>query len=243
MDMKNDWELRAASDHVKAIVGSSKGEEEFWYSGEQEYREFIKPRLVQAKGDLHVIADWGCGAGRITRVLAREYRHVVGVDVSPTMIKKAATALSSVTNVRFIESNGSTAPEISDGEVDAVISWEVLIHLPAVNNVNNLLREFARVLRSGGVVVCTVNVSTGWMKLKGVPVFPRRLRSLLPRPLISMGLVLTKIRHDRRKNTWRGALITGAKWRKLFASAGLQLYEMTPIAKGRIIHIVMAIKK
>ena len=240
-NMKRDWEIRAVTDHVKAIMGSSITQDEFWLSGEREYQQYIRPRLSRGAGDLHVVADWGCGTGRITRQLARDWERVIGIDVSPTMIKKAESALRDLSHVYFIESDGATVTYISDGELDAVVSWEVFIHLPTRGDVDRLLREVARCLRPGGVIVFTGNVPTGWMKLKGVPIVPRRLRWLLPKFLVQYGLALSNVREDRRKNTWRGAMFSRAKWYNICASHGLRIEEITPLG-SRVAQLITATK-
>lgn len=49
--------------------------------------------------------DLGCGDGRVTRLLARQfpYAHIVGVDVSPEMIRAAAMRYRTARRVQFAQ--------------------------------------------------------------------------------------------------------------------------------------------
>ena len=47
--------------------------------------------------------DFGCGAGRLSRALARHFDRVIGVDVSASMIATARRLNADVTNIEFRE--------------------------------------------------------------------------------------------------------------------------------------------
>lgn len=59
--------------------------ERFWKSGEDDVEMLF--RLVDVQPEVAI--DFGCGVGRLTRALAKRAKHVIGVDVSPTMLSLA----------------------------------------------------------------------------------------------------------------------------------------------------------
>lgn len=93
------------------------------------------------------VLDAGCGTGGFIRAVRAAHPHwtLTGVDVSPLACGLARER----TGVEIVEASITALP-FADGSVDAVTTGDVLYHLeePAA-----ALREFARVLRPGGVVV------------------------------------------------------------------------------------------
>ena len=74
------------------------------------------------------ILDAGCGAGAMSVELAGRGADVVGVDLSPEMVRFAATAAKRLTlpgNVRF-EAGDMLSPAL--GRFDAVVAMDSLIH-------------------------------------------------------------------------------------------------------------------
>jgi sarcosine/dimethylglycine N-methyltransferase len=101
------------------------------------------------------VADFCAGLGGPARYLA--WRHgadVTGVDLTPARVRGAAelTALVGLTDrVRVIEGDVTQAP-LPDGDFDAVISQEALLHVP---DKSRAIREAFRVLRPGGRLAFT----------------------------------------------------------------------------------------
>src|SRR5436305_6478657 len=73
--------------------------------------------------------DHGCGVGRLTLPLARQFAAVVGLDVSPSMLAQARSNAdgAGVSNIEFVLADDrlSNAP----GEFDFVNSYMVLQHI------------------------------------------------------------------------------------------------------------------
>jgi SAM-dependent methyltransferase len=96
---------------------------------------FVAWLLARAEGQFGSIArgrvlDHGCGVGRLTLPLAREFDEVVALDVAPAMLAEAAAnaARGNVSNIRFAAADDRLAQ--ADGQFDLVNSHLVLQHIP-----------------------------------------------------------------------------------------------------------------
>lgn len=124
--------------------------EEFFALGEQDWTDFRTKweRFGLTKG---TCLEIGCGTGRLTRPMARDFEHVHAVDVSPGMLEHATEAVSGLP-VTLHLSDGITLP-LPDESVDAVFSTHVFQHLDTIEDALANWREVARVLRPGGTVL------------------------------------------------------------------------------------------
>jgi len=99
-----------------------------------------------------VVADIACGTGYGTELLSRtgNAKMVFGVDVSSEAINYANIRHSGKSNV-FICSLGETTG-LGDDSIDIIVSFETIEHVP---NDLDLLKEFHRILKAGGILVCS----------------------------------------------------------------------------------------
>ena len=110
--MRRDWDRRAVENHRYYIVNSRTdwSDEEFWKSGETSVSQYVLTdmgNVCQGRrpADMRVL-DFGCGAGRVTRALAKVFGEVHGVDISGEMVGLARQALADVPNVHIHHGSG-----------------------------------------------------------------------------------------------------------------------------------------
>jgi ubiquinone/menaquinone biosynthesis C-methylase UbiE len=93
------------------------------------------------------VLDAGAGTGRVARALCADDWRVTALDVSREMLDRLAYELPSCDTVQC--ALGTPLP-FEDGAFDAVVSMRVLKY---VAEMDDAVRELARVLRPGGLAV------------------------------------------------------------------------------------------
>ena len=150
----NELAKKNAAYYVMTDYGEEITEEQFRASGEKHYRELIENDsfLQSALLPLNTkdVLEIGCGIGRITECIAKNFQSVSGVDISEEMIEKARARLARFTNATFTATNGTIFP-FSDNSFDFVFSFIVFQHMPDKETIAKNLWEIGRVLQSDGV--------------------------------------------------------------------------------------------
>jgi len=100
-----------------------------------------------------VIADIGCGPGRITAHLRSLGSTVFGVDLSPEMVGLARRLYP---DLRF-EVGSMTGLDLADGAAGGVVAWYSIIHIPP-DLLPMVFAEFHRVLAPGGHLLLAFQV-------------------------------------------------------------------------------------
>ena len=115
---------------------------------------------VQTDGDEKLVLDFGCGSGNLTHHLSSLGYNVLASDISQGFLDLVASK-SDIRKVKTIQLNGFDLSNISDNSVDMVATYSVLHHVP---DYLAILKEFMRVLKTGGVVFIDHESSDGFWK-------------------------------------------------------------------------------
>lgn len=108
--------------------------------------------MVRVQGE-GLVADVGCGAGRITAHLRLLGVDAFGIDLSPGMIE---VARRDHPGLRF-DVGSMTDLALADGSVAGLVAWYSLIHVPD-DEASSVFAQFRRVLRPGGPLLLGFHV-------------------------------------------------------------------------------------
>ena len=164
--MREDWDQRAR-ENARYYVNTGKTawtDEDFFASGEQLVAEEILTDMGnicqgRAPSGMRVL-EIGCGAGRVTRALAKLFGEVHAVDVSGEMIRQATAALKDHPNVFLYQNNGQDLAVVADLEFDFAFSSIVFQHIPSREIIENYVREVHRLLHPGALFKFQVQGAT-----------------------------------------------------------------------------------
>jgi len=117
------------------------------------------------------VLDAGGGEGRTARILARKGARVTGVDLSERMIDLArAQERREPLGIRYEAWSICDMPDLEDDSFDAALAVMALMDCP---DYEGAVREFARVLRPGGMLAymichpCFIYGTLGWEERDG----------------------------------------------------------------------------
>ena len=155
--MRDDWDQRARENarHYVATGNVDWTDEEFFASGERTVAEEILTDMGnicqgKAPGEMRVL-EIGCGAGRVTRALAKLFGEVHAVDVSGEMVRLAREALKPYPHAFVYQNNGMDLTIVPDRPFDFAFSSIVFQHIPSREIIENYVREVSRLLRPGAL--------------------------------------------------------------------------------------------
>ncbi|MFG1624608.1 class I SAM-dependent methyltransferase [Kribbella sp. NPDC049227] len=110
--------------------------------------------LVRAGGN-DLVADVGCGPGRVTILLSDLGLDAFGIDLSPGML---ALARRTHPHLRFDEGS-MLALDLPDATLGGLLAYYSIIHIPWDQR-PQLFAEFHRVLAPGGVLMLAFQIGT-----------------------------------------------------------------------------------
>lgn len=151
INQKQLWE-KLAKENSKYYINSDKGrgitEEAFRESGQQTYKEYVADdKLIKSRMS---ILDYGCGTGRLTEFMAKDFKKVIGIDISGTMITQGKARLKELKNVELLETDGESIP-LPGSSIDIVFSYLVFQHIKERVMVERTFSEIYRTLSPGGI--------------------------------------------------------------------------------------------
>jgi ubiquinone/menaquinone biosynthesis C-methylase UbiE len=107
------------------------------------------------------VLDYGCGPGFLARAAAPHVSKLYACDISAGALA-CARILNSVPNVEYIEVGRDGVIPLADNSIDVIYSFAVIMHVTE-NVFAAILRQWLRVLRPGGTVVCHFAIDQpGW---------------------------------------------------------------------------------
>lgn len=110
---------------------------------------FCQPLLSRLEEPMQVL-DLGCGAGRISRLIAPRVQHLTCADVSDLLLGEARENLAELSNVDFVRTSAYGVMPLKDASFDLVYAQGVFSYLDMIAALA-LLDGVRRVLRPGGV--------------------------------------------------------------------------------------------
>ena len=155
--MRRDWDDRAR-ENARYYVDTARQDwtdEEFFQSGERTVAEEIRTDMInicQGKDPSAMrVLEIGCGAGRVTRALARLFGEVHAVDVSGEMVRLARAAVEPYPKAFVYQNNGTDLTAVPALPFDFAFSTIVFQHIPSREVIENYVREVNRLLRPGAL--------------------------------------------------------------------------------------------
>jgi len=173
--------------------------------------------------------DVGCGPGRMSQALARDFDRVVGLDVSPEMIRLAREINRAGDRCVFQLTVSPDLREVVDDSFNLTVSMFVLQHFPRWLQ-ERYLREMVRVTAPGGTLVVQVHgdISVPW--LKRLP--PEWVAAIY-------NLVKPRARSSKQgpSRGWEVHWTRPEKVKGILESAGAAVVgvDRAPVAEGRMI--------
>jgi SAM-dependent methyltransferase len=120
------------------------------YGPRHDYRESLMMRRLRPALPAGHVLNAGCGAGSFTLRLLDAGYEVTSVDASEAFVERVRQLVGARGTVELADLH---ALRFEAGAFDAIVCGEVLEHL---DDDQTAVREFARVLKPGGVVLASV---------------------------------------------------------------------------------------
>ncbi len=144
--------------------------ENYWFT-----RHLVAYRMAGELAEGKRVIDVGCGEGYGPALLAVSAVDVLGVDITPEVIRHAR-ACYGAPNLSF-EVMDVNSLDVPDGSLDLAVSLQVIEHL---TDESGYIEEIARVLRPDGTALITtpnrLTISPG----SDAPINPFHLREYAP---------------------------------------------------------------
>ena len=183
--MRRFWDARAREDAYHFVDDrqpyKAADPDRFWSEGERDLRTFLGNAGVTVRQD-DLVLDLGCGIGRLTRALAGQAGHVIALDVSPEMLRRAQEHNAALHNVTWLLGDGESLTGVEDATLDGAVSHVVFQHIPDPQITLGYVRELGRALKPGAWAAFGISTDPSVHEQRGGPQSRRELlRSLAGR--------------------------------------------------------------
>ena len=140
--------LQHHSPDARAFFASTAGQ---WEKLRRELygEKFLLSVLAALTPGSWTVADLGCGTGQLVAEMSPHVKRMIGVDVSPAMLKAAAKRVGDAKNIELREGDVQKLP-LKSGTCDAAL---MLLVLTYVDDPPKALSEMSRILKAGGKAV------------------------------------------------------------------------------------------
>ena len=110
-------------------------------------------RFAEAMSGGGLVADLGCGPGHVAGYLGERGVRMVGIDISPGMIR-VAKELHPALDFRV---GDMTALDLPEGSLAGIVAFYAIVHFPP-DELGPVFREMRRVLSPGGLALLAFHI-------------------------------------------------------------------------------------
>ncbi len=157
--LQKDWNYLGEVDPLWAILsnptklGGHWNLEEFFQTGVAEIDAIMNYMQRLGIQVPHRYAlDFGCGVGRLTQALCRNFEQCAGVDIAASMIERARTLNRYGDRCQYYLNSADDLSLFSTGQFDFIYSNIVFQHMPPQFS-TKYLKECLRTLQPGGIFI------------------------------------------------------------------------------------------
>jgi SAM-dependent methyltransferase len=149
------WEKRAEKGKLPAVIdpGDLKGNKNL-------YIDTLQKMAIQKAlepGKKKIIIDFGCGSGRFSDLLSEHCNFLVGLEITPQMLKIGKHACEN-SNIDFVLYDGLNLP-LKENKTDLLVSINVLQYIAEEVELEKVLREIRKCLKPQGELTCIEQVT------------------------------------------------------------------------------------
>jgi hypothetical protein len=167
LDVQRNWNSFGESDPLWAVLSHTDKRDNSWELDDffETGRASVAEALARAAAygfpkQRKLALDFGCGVGRLTQALGELFERVVGVDIAPSMVRRARDLNRLGPRCEYVV-NGAPDLHLLDGrEFDFVFSSIVLQHVHPRYSLA-YIREFVRLLAPGGLALFDLTAEQG----------------------------------------------------------------------------------
>ena len=146
-------EFKAATQAGYDAVAEEYGERFFDELATKPLDRALLDCLIELTRGVGMIADIGCGPGQIARYLADHGAQAMGIDLSPEMVQLAQRLSPDIP----FRQGDMLARDLGANSLGGIVAFYSVIHAPP-DQIPQVMREFYRVLRLGGLALLAFHI-------------------------------------------------------------------------------------